>query len=64
MSWKVAESTCRNVKAELISLRSKELIPLVYQATDKKQRRKRLTITSAKDVGWTSAHLIEKPGRE
>jgi hypothetical protein len=52
MPWERAKLTCRNLKAELISFRNRDLISLIYKATNRKQ----LPESNDKLSAWTSAH--------
>ena len=52
MPWENAKSTCRNLKAELISFRNRDLIPLIYTATNKNPSSGAVD----KFTAWTSAH--------
>ncbi len=58
MPWKNARLTCREVKAELISFRHRDLISLIYTATNKKISPGKMDKLSA----WTSAHATDYSG--
>ena len=66
MSWKGAEATCRNVQAELISFRDRNIVSLLYKMTTNKGRKKRIPrVTITNQLGaWTSAHAVNLSGRK
>lgn len=60
MTWDRAKSYCRSLQAELISLRTRDLIPLIKTAGIIRQ----IGIPPINVyTGWTSAHATEYSGR-
>jgi hypothetical protein len=55
MSWERAKLTCRNLNAELISFRSKDMISSIYSATNQQGSIDKLS-------AWTSAHATDLSG--
>lgn len=58
MPWENAKLTCRKLEAELISFRNRDLISLIYTATNKKI----LPGSMDKLTAWTSAHATDYSG--
>ena len=58
LSWIRAQLSCRNLQAELISLRDSSIIPLIYRIRSTR-RKKRATISDEQITFWTSARAID-----
>lgn len=57
MKWQLAKATCKQVSADLVSFRSRDMIPLIHNVTS------RGALASLKTLRvWTSAHLVETQG--
>jgi len=60
MSWSKAEAICQQTQGDLISLHDNSILPLIYQITGGKNRRKKsVEIATDPTVAWTSAHAIQ-----
>ena len=60
-----ALAVCQSMKADLISLRDSSILPLIYQAMNVNNgRRKRRQIVINRPVVWTSAHAISLTERK
>lgn len=57
MAWQAAKLTCENVKADLISFRHRNIIPLIYNITIKSG----LSAINGLRV-WTSATAVDLSG--
>ena len=62
MSWKDAAAACRTLNADLISIRDNSILPILYQATGNKRRKKRVSQPVDRTVVWSGAHAVQING--